>query len=68
MTAFVTYKTARTVRSYVVDSPKSMWEAINKVLNKGYTVTEVVICDSGISSIYTLHFDLQGEPILRKFR
>lgn len=68
MTAFVTYKTPKTVRAYTADSPKSMWEAIHKVLSKGYIVTEVQVYDGGINSLYTLHFDLQGEPFLKKFR
>ena len=68
MTTIVYYKTSRTVRSYVGESPREMWEQIHKVLNKGYTVTEVNIYDNSIHSIYTLHFDLCGNPQLRKFR
>lgn len=68
MTSIVYYKTARTVRSYVGESPKQMWEAIRKVLDKGYTVTEVNVYDNSVHTIYTLHFDAQGEPQLRKFR
>lgn len=66
---FVYYKTRKNIlRNYQCYSPKEMWEAINKVLDKGYTVTEVNALTQGHSAIYTLHFDLQGEPHLRKFR
>ena len=69
MLAFVYYKTRKGIlRSYKAGSPKEMWDNIHKVLNKGYTVTEVVTMDHGITSIYTLHHDLQGEPTLLKFR
>lgn len=66
---FVYYKTHKGIlRSYVCESPKEMWDAIHKVLSKGYTVTEIDDYTPMHSSIYTLGFDLQGEPQLRKFR
>ena len=67
MVALVYYKTSCRVRSYITESPKEMWDAINKVLNKGYTVTEVNIFHERSRKDYTLHFDLQGEPTLKEF-
>lgn len=68
MTAFVYYKTRKGIlRNYLAESPKEMWEKIRKVLDKGYTVTEVNTYDGSIRNIYTLHFDLQGEPQLKKY-
>lgn len=69
MTSFVYYKThAKILRHYLCESPKEMWASINKVLNKGYTVTEVNIYDNSHGSDNTLCFDAQGEPYLKPFR
>ena len=69
MMYFVYYKTHKGIlRHKECVSPKEMWAIIRKVLDKGYTVTEVNEYGQGYHTIYTLHFDLQGEPQLRKFR
>lgn len=70
MLFFVYYKTRKnTLRHYLCESSKEMWDAIHKVLDKGYTVTEInAYYGPGHKVDYTLHFDLQGEPQLREFR
>lgn len=64
----VYYKTHKNIlRHNEAYSPKEMWEAINKALDKGYTVTEINAYGQGWKKDYTLHFDLQGTPVLREF-
>lgn len=66
--ALIYYKTHTGMLRHIdATSPKSMWDGINKVLDKGYTVTEVNIFGQGWCKKYTLHFDLYGEPVLREF-
>ena len=68
MLYFVYYHTRKKIlRHYICESPKALWETINNILDKGYTVTEIDDYTPGHGrAIYSLGFDLQGEPKLIK--